>query len=86
VESERAWQALGRVRYGATEAEEKSRVYRRSLYVVKDLQSGEVLTPDSLRVIRPGFGLPPKYYEILLGKKVTKAVKKGTPVDWTLMG
>jgi sialic acid synthase SpsE len=86
VESARAWQALGRVSYGATEAEEPSWVYRRSLYVVKDLQAGDVLTPDNLRIIRPGFGLPPKDYDILLGKRVNRAVKRGTAVDWTLTG
>jgi N-acetylneuraminate synthase len=86
VESERAWQALGKVSYGATEAEEKSRVYRRSLYIVRDLQAGDVLTPDNLRIIRPGFGLPPKYYEVLLGKRVNREVKRGTPVDWEMVG
>jgi N-acetylneuraminate synthase len=74
------------VSYGATESEEKSRVYRRSLYIVRDLKVGDILTPDNLRIIRPGFGLPPKYYEVLLGKRVNRAVKRGTAVDWTLMG
>ena len=86
VESERAWQALGKVSYGATEAEKKSLVYRRSLYIVQDLKAGDVLTPDNLRIIRPGFGLPPKYYDVLLGKKINREVMQGTPIDWTLIG
>jgi len=61
-------------------------VYRRSLYVVKDLQAGDVLTPDNPRIIRPGFGLPPKDYERLLGKRVNREVKRGTAVEWTLVG
>jgi len=60
VETERAWQALGRVAYGPTAAEEKSIVFRRSLYVVKDLQAGDVLSEDNVRAIRPGLGLPTK--------------------------
>lgn len=81
-ESERAWQALGRVTYGGTKAEEKSRAYRRSLYIGKDMAAGEELTPETLRIIRPGFGLPPKFYDQLLGKRVKRAVTAGTPVDW----
>jgi pseudaminic acid synthase len=86
VESERAWQALGQVSYGATEAEKKSIVFRRSLYVVKDLQNGDVLTKENLRVIRPGFGLPPKFYEMILGKRVSRNIAKGTPMSWDLIG
>ncbi len=86
TETERAWQALGEVRYGPTEAEEKARLRRRSLYIAEDLEPGDVLTPQNLRRIRPGHGLPPKYYDILLGKRVTRAVSKGTPVSWDLFG
>ncbi len=86
VESERAWQALGQVSYGPTGAERKSMQYRRSLYVVQDLKAGEVLTKVNMRAIRPGLGLPTKYYEIFLGKKVVRNVKKGTPVDWNILG
>jgi pseudaminic acid synthase len=84
VETERAWQALGKVQYGPTEAEEKARLRRRSLYIGEDMQVGDVLTEKNLRRIRPGHGLAPKYYDILLGKKVTKAVPKGTPVSWDI--
>lgn len=86
VETERAWQALGRVSYGATEAEKKSVVFRRSLYVVQDMKAGEVLTRENLRAIRPGLGLPTKFIEQLLGKRITRDTKRGTAVTWDLLG
>jgi sialic acid synthase SpsE len=55
------------------------------LYVVEDMKAGEVFTKENLRAIRPGYGLPPKYYDILLGKKVIKDIKRGTPVSWNLI-
>lgn len=85
IESERAWQALGRVSYGPAGAEKASLKFRRSLYVAKDMSAGEVFTKENLRIVRPGLGLPPKYYDVLLGKKVKRDVKKGTPVDWELL-
>jgi pseudaminic acid synthase len=85
-ETKRAWQALGHVSYGPTESEKESMKFRRSLYVCRDLKSGEILTKDNLRSIRPGYGLVPKFYNILLGKKVTKDVKRSTPVDWDIVG
>lgn len=85
VESERAWQALGKVSYGATEAEKQSLVFRRSLYIVKHLKAGEVLTPDNVRIIRPGFGLPPKYYDWLMGKVINHDAPRGTPLNWDLL-
>ena len=84
IETERAWQALGQVSYGATAAEQKSMVFRRSLYVVKDLQAGDVLTQDNVRAIRPGLGLPTKYIEQVLGKVVKHAVPRGTGVSWEM--
>ncbi|WJI24220.1 pseudaminic acid synthase [Thermosynechococcus sp. B0] len=85
-ETQRAYQALGRVHYGPTEAEKKSLVYRRSLYFVKDMVAGEVITPECIRSIRPGYGLPPKYYEVLLGKRVNQAIERGTAVSWEHIG
>ena len=85
LETERAWQALGHVSYGPTEAEEKSLQYRRSLYVAKDIRAGEVLTVENMRAIRPGLGLPTKYYDLLLGKKINCDAKKGTPITWQLI-
>lgn len=84
VETERAWLALGKVQYGPTEAEKKARLRRRSLYIGEDMQAGNILTTTNLRRIRPGLGLPPKFFDVLLGKKVNQNVKKGTPVSWDL--
>ena len=85
IESERARQSLGEVRYGPTEAEKISLGYRRSIYVSEDLKPGDVLTRENLRRIRPGKGLSPKYYDMLLGRQVKQAVKKGTPMRWELL-
>ena len=86
IESERAWQALGKISYGVTEAEKKSIVFRRSLYISQDMKKGDLLTPSNLRAIRPGSGLPPKYYDILLGKRIGCDVKAGQPMQWNLIG
>lgn len=84
-ETERAWQAIGSVSYGPTTVERKSLAFRRSLYIVKDMKAGELLTPDTLRAIRPGFGLAPKYYEQSIGRAVKTDVKRGTPLSWSLL-
>ena len=84
-ETERAYQALGKIRYGATEAEKQSRSERRSLYIGENMKAGEILTSKNLRRIRPGKGLLPKYYDMLLGKQVKFDVSKGTPVSWNLI-
>jgi pseudaminic acid synthase len=86
AETERAWQALGQVSYGPTEAEKKSIVFRRSLYVVKDLKAGDVLTKDNVRAIRPGLGLPTKYLEVVLGKTVSRNMVRGTALTWDSVG
>ena len=84
-ETERAWLALGEVAYGPTRAEQKSLVFRRSLYVVEDLQPGDELTAGNLRAIRPGLGLAPKHIDALLGRRVARAVPRGTPMSWDLL-
>lgn len=86
AETRQAWESLGAVSYGPTEAEQKSLVFRRSIYVARDLEAGDELTPDSIRCIRPGLGLAPKYYDMLIGKRVTRAVRTGTRVTWDLIG
>ena len=86
TETGRAHAALGRVSYGPTEAERASLVFRRSLYVVADMKAGDVLTPQTVRAIRPGHGLPPKALEIVLGRTVRVDVPRGTPVTWDLIG
>ncbi len=85
IETERAWQSLGQVYYGATEKEKDSLKYRRSLYISSDLQAGDVLTKDNVKSIRPGSGLPTKYLDQLLGRKVAKDVVKGTPLTWEVI-
>jgi N-acetylneuraminate synthase len=86
VETERAWQSLGGVVYGPDKDEQKSLVFRRSLYVAEDMKAGDVFTRENLRCVRPGLGLAPKYYEVLLGKRVNRDVKKGTGVEWGMVG
>ena len=84
VECKRAWQALGQVSYGPTEAEKKSVQFRRSLYIVQDLKAGDKLTRESLRAIRPGLGLPTKYLEQVLGRPVGRDIKRGTALTWNV--
>ena len=86
LETKRAWQALGRISYGPTEAEKKSLQFRRSLYLVTDLKAGDVLTRENVRAIRPGLGLPPKYLEQILGKTIKQDVKRGTALGWGMLG
>ncbi len=78
--------ALGRVRYEFTEKERQARVFRRSLFVVRDMAAGEMFTSDNVRSIRPGHGLAPKYLDVVLGKKATVDVGRGTPLNWDLVG
>ncbi len=85
VESERAWQALGKISYAPTEKEKASIQFRRSLYIASDLKAGDVLDEKNLRIIRPGFGLPPKFYPLMLGKSVRKDVQKGTALSWDIL-
>ncbi len=84
-ETLKAWQALGNVRYGPSDDEKASTVFRRSIYVVNDIKEGEELTSKSIRIIRPGNGLPPKYFDMLLGKKAYRSIKRGTPMSWELV-
>jgi N-acetylneuraminate synthase len=85
LETERAWQALGSVTYGPTEAERDSTQFRRSLYVTENLRAGETLSERNVRAVRPGRGLPPKYLEALIGRKVNRDVSRGTPVTWDIL-
>lgn len=85
IEIERAWQSMGQVTYGATEAEKKSLVFRRSLYIVKDLKIGDLLTNDNVRAIRPGLGLPTKYLDMVLGRAVRQNVQRGTALCLSLL-
>lgn len=77
-----AWEALGRVDYGRKSSEQGNVKYRRSLYFVKDLQAGDLITLDSVRSVRPGFGLPPKQLNEVVGRRAARAIRKNTPVTF----
>lgn len=84
-ECRKAWEALGEVSYGVTEQEKKSLQFRRSLYIVEDMKAGDVITEKNMRSIRPGLGLAPRYYDVLIGKTIRKAIQAGTPVSWNMV-
>lgn len=81
-ETTRAFEALGSVKYEADPFEKKSAQFKRSVYVVKDINKGEVFNSDNLKIIRPGGGLHPRYFEKLMGCKSRTSLKKGTPLTW----
>ncbi len=85
-EAERAWQALGAVRYGPTAAEQASLVFRRSIYVSADIPAGGELSRENLRIVRPGYGLAPKYFDTVLGKRARCDLRRGMPLSWDLIG
>lgn len=78
--------SIGKIVYGPSASECSSLIFRRTLYVVEDMAAGDVLTPANLRAIRPGLGLGPKFTDQLMGKRVTRDVKRGTPANWDLIG
>jgi pseudaminic acid synthase len=84
-ECRRAWSSLGGIVYGPVGKEKDYLKCRRSLYVVKDMEKGELFSADNVRAIRPGLGLPTKYFDVLRGAKVSRSVKKGTPVSWEIL-
>jgi pseudaminic acid synthase len=84
-ECRKAKDALGKVHYGCTDKEIASRIHRRSLYIAKDMQAGDIFTAENLRSVRPGLGLAPKYLPQFLGRKVKQDVTMGTPLSWELI-
>ena len=80
VESERAWQALGQVRYGPTEVERKSLVFRRSIYVAKDISEGDLFDKTNIKIVRPGDGASPSFFKQIIGKTARKSYSAGTPL------
>lgn len=80
-----AWQALGRVDYSRKESERGNIVFRRSLYVVRDIAEGEAYTEENVRSIRPGYGLPPQFISTVLGRRARRTVTRGTPMSWDLL-
>ena len=85
-ESERAWLGLGEVRYGPTDAEKSSLKFRRSIYVSAAVKTGQVLSRDNIRIIRPGFGLAPMHFEALLGRRVNCDIEAGQAMRWEYIG
>lgn len=77
--------ALGEVHYGVGEREAASRVFRRSLFVVADVKAGEVFTERNLRSIRPGYGLAPKHWNEVLGRRAARDIARGTPLEWGMV-
>jgi sialic acid synthase SpsE len=73
------------VRYEVAESEKAIRPLRRSLYVVLDIAAGEALTEQNVRSIRPGLGLAPKYQPEVLGRAASRAIKRGTPLNWSMI-
>ena len=82
IESERAYLAMGVIQYGVQVAESKNVEFKRSVYVSQDIEAGDFFTKENIRVVRPGHGLPPKFYDILIGKQAKKSIKSGTPLTW----
>ena len=85
-ESERAFLALGEVRYGILEDEKKSLTFKRSIYIVEDMRPGDVFTEKNIKIIRPGLGIHPKYFENILGKQINREAKKGTALSFDFIG
>ncbi|MAU40388.1 MAG: pseudaminic acid synthase [Kordiimonas sp.] len=85
TDSKTAWQALGRVNYERSEKERGNIKFRRSLYIVEDVKKGDVLTSENMRSIRPGYGLAPRHYEALLGRKMVVDAAKGTALSFEMV-
>lgn len=81
-----AWEALGQVDYGTKSSEKSTAKFRRSLYFIKDMQKGDVVTADAVRSVRPGYGLPPKYLDQIVGKRVKQDVTANTATSWEILG
>ncbi len=81
-----AEKAIGRVFYGSTEQEKTNNVFRRSIFCVKDIVKGELLTENNVRVIRPGYGMHPRHYQEILGQTALNDIKRGTPLTFEMIG
>ena len=82
IETNRAWKSLGKISYGPTKEEKSSIIFRRSIYVTKNIKSGAKLSKENIRIIRPGLGLAPKYFKKLIGRKIKCNLSKGTALKW----
>ena len=85
TETERAFLALGTVQYGVQKAEEKSRMFKRSIYISKDMKAGDIIDPASIKIIRPGDGLESRYLDLVIGRAVKQDVNAGTALTWSLI-
>jgi pseudaminic acid synthase len=85
IESERAFLALGQVQYGVQSAENKSTLFKRSIYIAKDIAAGETITKDHIRIIRPALGLSPKHLDLVIGRQAKKDISAGTPLSFDLI-
>ena len=77
--------AMGKVQYGVSAAEEGSAAFRRSLFIVQDMKAGETFTAENLRSIRPGYGLAPRHYDAVIGRRASGDICRGTPLAWNLI-
>jgi pseudaminic acid synthase len=84
-ETKKAFLSLGEISYGVQQTEEKSKFFKRSIYVSKDVSVGDIFTNDNLKIIRPGDGLAPKFIEVVIGKKAKVSIKAGTPLNWDIL-
>ena len=84
-DSKTAWASLGGVDYGRKSSEQGNVKFRRSLYFVKDMKAGEAITRDSIRSVRPGFGLSPKHFDAVMDKRINRDVSAATPITWDLL-
>jgi N-acetylneuraminate synthase len=77
--------AVGQILYGGASSEQDAKKYRRSIYIAKNIKKGEMLTSKNTQIIRPGFGLAPKFHPLILGQQIIKDAIKGTPLSWDLL-
>ena len=85
IETKRAWESIGEISYGPLESEKNSLMFRRSIYVSKEIQKGETFNDSNIRIIRPGLGIHPKYFDLLIGRKAKQNLKKGTALNWDMI-
>ena len=85
IETKRAWQSIGEISYGPSKSEKTNLVFRRSIYVSKKIKKGERLDNTNIQIVRPGLGMLPKYYEILIGRKANQDLNKGTALQWDMI-
>lgn len=81
-----AERAIGKVQYGAAKQEEDSIIFRRSIFCVEDIKKGEIITDKNIRIIRPGYGIAPKYYPEIVGQMALRDIKRGTPLQMDMVG